>query len=209
MIKTANSLVPYEVTIPGQGQDAAPGVAAVDTPTQSQSPDTVEAAADEAQEPPVSLDDIKAEFGVLYLPAYVPQAYTFHHAAIVEWPDLPKLGKKALLRYVDNGHQGMLVILQHAEGYIPTGIRGFVKPTPAPIDLAEPRPRRLTVEGLVIYLSSPIRNHVSFKFEKDGRWIQLNHAPSPYPQDPQLDLAELVKVANSLEPYEGRRSGRE
>ena len=53
---------------------ARSGVAAVDTSTQSQSPDTGQAAADEAQEPPVSLDDIKAEFGVLYLPSYLPPA---------------------------------------------------------------------------------------------------------------------------------------
>ena len=132
----------------------------------------------------------------------------------MEWPDLPAvLGKKAALRYVDHGEgldQGTISILQEAEGYIPSDVRRFVKPTPAPIDLAQPsRPRRLTVEGLAIYLSRSILNHVSFKFEKDDRWIQLNHAPSPYPQDPQLDLADLVKVAKSLEPYEGGRSGRE
>ena len=194
LLRVAESLVPYESTIRSKGQDTAPGVAAVDTPTQSQSPDTVEAAADEAQEPPISLDDIKAEFGVLYLPSYLPPGFTLYDATITE-PMLRVMNRnKATFVYSDTPNawgSTVFVIFQNYRGFIPSSVRQYELSDPEPLDLEQPPQFRRVVDGLKIYFPD---------IEFETELISGGGAITMYFPDPERP-GQLLRVADPLKYY--------
>ena len=140
--------------------------------------------------PVVSLDEIRARAGVLYVPSYLPEGYVLTGGLFFEPLDH---GRQVSLVYDRNfGDQSTcrFRLWQFPQGYgKPSDIRRFAW-------VEE------TIDTLLIYRQ--VMKKESFMFKRDTTWVHVRGGPCGLHQDVAgLDLAELVRIAKSMEPYEG------
>ena len=174
--------VPPEQATAGAAEDeghyAWPLVAAFGTPT-----------------PPgfsLSLDEINARAGVLYAPSYVPDGYVIGSALFFDPPDDHGRTQVSLtyVRHFEEEQKDCLFrVIQFPQGYL------------RPAETRRYPWVEETIDALPIYRS--VTGQASFMFKKYTTWIRV-YGQCGLPKDVGgIDLAEMVRVAKSLEPYEG------